>query len=254
MREKKIDYLIDISLTVFLTSILSFELVVNPSIYIWEVLNKVKDIIWTIFVLDYIRRFVLARRKLVFMREEILDLISLIPPSIYWIIISKLNIINVFDIFMLYKICKFIWLLILILKLKNKISTSLIISKFFYMILLTLISIIVGAIAISIVEGISFGDAVWWSFVTFTTVGYGDIVLKTNLGRGIAVILMILGIGFIGVTTSTIAGYIIGGRRIEKDSVKRQIIYDMKRMLDDYDNLSDKDIDDIYKILKELKK
>lgn len=254
MKEKKIDYLLDISLTVVLTSILSFELIVNPNIYIWEILNNIKDIIWIIFILDYTRRFVVSNKKNVFIKSEILDLISLIPPSIYWLVISKLNLVSIFDIFLLYKICKLLWLLVLILKLKNKIATSLLMSKFFYMILLTLISIIVGAISISIVEGISFGDAVWWSFVTFTTVGYGDIVLRTNLGRAIAVVLMILGIGFIGVTTSTIAGYIIGGKRIDRNTVKGQIIFDVKRMIDDYDNLSDEDIENIYKILKELKK
>ena len=50
----------------------------------------------------------------------------------------------------------------------------------------------------------SIGDALWWSFVTFTTVGYGDILLKTQLGKSIAVLLMIIGIGVIGVITTSI--------------------------------------------------
>jgi voltage-gated potassium channel len=44
----------------------------------------------------------------------------------------------------------------------------------------------------------TFGDAIWWSIVTTTTVGYGDISPVSIGGRIIAVFLMITGIGMIG--------------------------------------------------------
>ncbi len=39
----------------------------------------------------------------------------------------------------------------------------------------------------------SFSDAIWWAFVTMTTVGYGDVVPVTGFGRLIAVALMLSG-------------------------------------------------------------
>ncbi|MCW4355598.1 potassium channel family protein [Hoyosella sp. YIM 151337] len=55
----------------------------------------------------------------------------------------------------------------------------------------------------------SYGDAVWWSIVTVTTVGYGDTVPVTAGGRLIAVLLMFGGISLIGVITGLLASTIV---------------------------------------------
>ena len=47
----------------------------------------------------------------------------------------------------------------------------------------------------STVENISLGDAIWWSIVTVTTVGYGDISQVTPMGRIVASILMLWELG-----------------------------------------------------------
>src|SRR5271165_827474 len=49
----------------------------------------------------------------------------------------------------------------------------------------------------------SFGDAVWWSITTITTVGYGDYYPVTPMGRVVAVLLMVGGISLIGMITTT---------------------------------------------------
>jgi voltage-gated potassium channel len=55
----------------------------------------------------------------------------------------------------------------------------------------------------------NFGDAVWWSITTITTVGYGDFVPVTLIGRLIAVLLMVGGISLIGMVTATVATWIV---------------------------------------------
>jgi voltage-gated potassium channel len=52
-------------------------------------------------------------------------------------------------------------------------------------------------------------DALWWAIVTITTVGYGDRFPVTEGGRVVAVILMLVGIGLIGVLTATVASVFI---------------------------------------------
>ena len=49
----------------------------------------------------------------------------------------------------------------------------------------------------------------WWAIVTVTTVGYGDRYPVTAGGRTVAVILMLVGIGLIGVLTATVASVFI---------------------------------------------
>lgn len=53
------------------------------------------------------------------------------------------------------------------------------------------------------------GDAVWWAFVTITTVGYGDRYPVTSGGRTTAVFVMFAGIGVIGALASILASIVV---------------------------------------------
>ena len=55
----------------------------------------------------------------------------------------------------------------------------------------------------------NFGDALWWSISTITTVGYGDYSPKSLMGRLVAVLLMVGGISLIGMITATVASWIV---------------------------------------------
>lgn len=59
----------------------------------------------------------------------------------------------------------------------------------------------------------SAGDALWWSMVTITSVGYGDYYPVTTVGRIVAGWLMIVGLGLIGSTTGLVAHWIFRERR-----------------------------------------
>ncbi len=91
---------------------------------------------------------------------------------------------------------------------------------------------LLGGILIRIIEPQSFktlGTSLWWTIVSMTTVGYGDFYPETNMGRIIAIIIMLSGIGLISIVTATIASSfttqkIMEGKGLEKIKLKNHIL------------------------------
>ena len=78
--------------------------------------------------------------------------------------------------------------------------------------LVTMFVVVVAGAAESLIDPKDFPtiwDGIWWSVVTVTTVGYGDLYPKSADGRVVAMIVMLVGIGFISVLTATIASRFI---------------------------------------------
>ena len=65
----------------------------------------------------------------------------------------------------------------------------------------------------------TYHDAVWWAFVTITTVGYGDYYPVSGWGQSFAVILMFFGLGIIGVLSSYLSSTFISLQRRRKEKV-----------------------------------
>jgi voltage-gated potassium channel len=72
----------------------------------------------------------------------------------------------------------------------------------------------------------TFGDAIWWSMTTVTTIGYGDRFPVTTLGRVVAVVLMLVGISVLGVVTAGLAAWLVkvGGDDPDKLTEHREVL------------------------------
>jgi voltage-gated potassium channel len=75
----------------------------------------------------------------------------------------------------------------------------------------------------------SFSDALWWSVVTITTVGYGDMVPVTVVGKAVAVVLMLGGIDFFSGVTANLASYLIKNKQTERSDIN-QLVKEVEEM------------------------
>ena len=102
------------------------------------------------------------------------------------------------------------------------------------------------------VDGTKFtniGDAFWWTLVTVTTVGYGDIYPITTEGRIVATFLMFSGIAILGVFISTLGAAIIDNKQ-KSSSLADETKTLIKSKIDNLENLSHADITLLNEMIK----
>lgn len=79
------------------------------------------------------------------------------------------------------------------------------------------------------------GDAVWWSLVTLSTVGYGDHYPVTTEGRMIGVLLMMAGVGIVGTFSGLAASWFMAPAaardRTELEQLRAELV-DIRRLLE----------------------
>lgn len=68
-------------------------------------------------------------------------------------------------------------------------------------------------------------DGVWWAMQTVTTVGYGDLIVDDVEGRIIAIVVMLVGIGFISVLTAAVAS-----KFVTQDAGSDEVIEALRRI------------------------
>lgn len=154
--------------------------------------------ILAIFAIDYFTRLAIAKNKLQFIRSNVFDLLSIIPFS------SAFALFRITRVTRVARLARVIRLAGLTGRLKGNLSHFFKINGLWYVSLMCIVILLISSVAYSITEKVSFVEAIWWSIATTTTVGYGDISPHTIIGKVIATILMLVGIGFVGMFTSSV--------------------------------------------------
>jgi voltage-gated potassium channel len=151
---------------------------------------------WAGFAVDYVVRLGLAGDRRRFVRRNLLDLAVVVLP-----LLRPLRLLR----------------LVRVLEVLNRAAADSLRGRVAsYVVGGTVLVMLVASLAALDAERgrpdatiVTFKDAVWWSFATITTVGYGDLYPVTDTGRLVATGLMVCGIGLLGVVTAWLASWLI---------------------------------------------
>ncbi len=163
------------------------------------------------FTVEYIARIISLKKplKYVFSFYGIIDLVSTIPLYLSYIFAGSQVLIAVraFRLLRIFRILKLVKFLGEASQLGAALKASRAkIAVFIYVVVI--LSIIMGTLMYLIESDeagfTSIPRSIYWTIVTLTTVGYGDIAPETNLGQFIATIIMVLGYGIIAVPTGIV--------------------------------------------------
>ena len=188
-----------------------------------SILLTIEWVFTIFFTIEYRLRIYCAknRRRYIFSAMGIIDLLSIIPTylTVFYTPIGSLidiRIMRLIRIFRIFQLSKY-------LRSGHTIQLALRSSRpkiIVFILYISLIVIILGTL-MYIIEGQQNGfdnipKSIYWAVVTLTTVGYGDVVPITTLGKTIAVFIMMLGYAIIAVPTGIVSAELSKNRRDKK--------------------------------------
>ena len=216
------NYELFIGLLTLFSLVIALFIVLIPVPAVDEVLRGADTLICVIFLLDFARSLSQAPSKRSYLFGErpgrsfptgVVDLLGSIPSAI----ILRLGFDRAAGAVRLLRVFR----LIRVYRLVEGRSPRSLVAAFvrsraeaaaYVVIMAVLLVIVLGSSLIALVEVPNpdsnintAGDALWWTFVTITTVGYGDKYPITEAGRFVGIITMAVGIGIFGVLTSFLA-------------------------------------------------
>lgn len=211
--ENKLGFLniIGIILSIYVLGALIVDTVFVLPAEISVLLNYIDNTICAFFFFEFSIRFYRAENKLKFMRWGWVDLLSSIPMVGFLRAGRLLRLIRLLRIIRAFRSTR---------HLINHIFANKAQGAFTSISVIAILLVIFSAIGILQVENDpnsnikTAEDAIWWAYVTVTTVGYGDKFPVTTEGRFIAAILMTAGVGLFGTFTAFIASWFV----VDKDT------------------------------------
>ncbi len=196
----------------------------NSVFYIFEVFSV------AIFTVEYIIRIWVSdktkedkreRLNFAFSTLGIIDLIAIIPfylPFIFPFDLRIVRILRLFRLLRIFKLSRYSNSLKTMKYIFKETKSELSMTLFVIFVLMILSSTLMYYIEHDVQpeKFANIGEALWWSVITLTTVGYGDVYPITGLGKLLSGFIALIGIGFVALPTGIISSAFIEKIQAEK--------------------------------------
>jgi len=183
-------------------------------------------IVTILFTIEYVLRIICINKpkKYIFSFFGIVDLLSTIPKYLSYFVVGSQYItafraLRLLRVFRILKLVRFVGESNNLVRALRASRTKIFVFVFFVLI----VAVLLGTI-MYLVEGPEHGfesipHSVYWTIVTLTTVGYGDISPETSLGQFIATFIMIIGYGIIAVPTGIVSAEYASKDKKKEDEI-----------------------------------
>lgn len=215
----QVTYEISVMLLVITYAIVIFADPVSHPKLTEEMVQQIDMALIIFLVIEYAFRLWRAKAKKKFVLQNWFDLVAMIPLDHYFYLARFMRLIRLIRI---VRASPFLWVVVKSKPLKRIFAIASVIMLW-------------SSIGIYLLEsGVnkninSLGDAFWWSIVTTSTVGYGDISPVTVGGRVIAAFLMFTGIGVLGALTANLANHWADYFEHQEESAQNRVRVEIKR-------------------------
>lgn len=174
-----------------------------------------------LFTIEYVLRLYSVARPLAYARSffGLIDLLAIIPGYLsllmpgaeYLLIVRLMRLLRIFRVLKLAEYFRESQVIVTALVESRRKITVFIFS-------VILVTIVAGAL-MYVLEGPAHGFtsipmAVYWTIVTITTVGYGDLTPQTPLGKLLASAIMVLGYGILAVPTGIVTAQMVQSKKM----------------------------------------
>ena len=185
-------------------------------------------IICAVFVWDFVKRLRKEHSARAFLKTYWYELLAMIPAVVLDMVVG-LPILSIG--LRALRLVRFVRIVLNAARLRRTVSVAdrfIDRSQLVYLAIITAGLVIAAAFAVLAIEFRfeaspikTVSDALWWSLATVTTVGYGDIVPATPLGRIIGMFLMVVGIGVMATLISQVSAVLVESRLQKVRRVRR---------------------------------
>ena len=212
-------------LAIYVLAALAVEVMFPLSEATTEILDWIDTAVCIVFLVDFVVRFHQAPRKLAFLKWGWIDLVSSIPTiqPLRWG--RMVRVVRVLRLLRGMRSAK---------DLAAFIFRNRAVGVFGSMATISFLLVVFSSIAILDLERgpdaviRTPSDALWWSIVTISTVGYGDLYPVTPEGRILAGLLMGAGIGLFGTFTAYVASLVLPGK--DDGTTIEEVLAEVRRL------------------------
>lgn len=221
--------------------IVAAEFVVDPVAL--GALYAADFVIALVLIYDYVRR--VQRGGLRYFLRTFYEVVAYVPAVVFWVV----NLPHAAALLRTLRILRIFALGVRLMREIQALSVKLLGASFSILFLTVVLGGLGFYMAERDVQEVGLVDSIYWALVTATTLGYGDVVPRTAVGRAVAGVVVLMGVVAVSLFTSSVVSVAVAPRE------RRGFREELEELLGKYENSPDRElVEKVRRVVQESSK